>query len=147
VLDSANRAPIFRKYFILEGVNGSMNDLLRTNDTITQSVIYEQTQAHQQTQDVSVRCTRIAENIKTESTKATDATLTLRDHVSIAMRNYFSHLDGQPASNIYEMVFNEVEAPLLERILEYTGNNQTKAADLLGLNRGTLRKKLKKYGL
>lgn len=130
-----------------------MNDLLRTNDTITQAVIYEQArvnqqaQVNQQIQDASVHCTQITESRKTDSTKAIDATLTLRDHVAIAMRNYFSHLDGQPASNIYEMVFNEVEAPLLESILEYTGNNQTKAADLLGLNRGTLRKKLKKYGL
>lgn len=148
VLDSAERAPTFRKYFILEGVNGSMNDLLKTNDTITQAVIHQQAQADQYTkvdqyaQTASIRSARVTEN-----TKAIDETLTLRDHVAIAMRNYFAHLDGQPASNIYEMVFNEVEAPLLESILEYTGKNQTKAADLLGLNRGTLRKKLKKYGL
>jgi Fis family transcriptional regulator len=45
------------------------------------------------------------------------------------------------------MVLAEVEAPLLEEIMHYTRNNQTKASQMLGLNRGTLRKKLKQYGL
>ena len=45
------------------------------------------------------------------------------------------------------MVLAEVEAPLLEEIMRYTRNNQTKASRMLGLNRGTLRKKLKIYGL
>ena len=45
------------------------------------------------------------------------------------------------------MVLAEMEIPLLEKVLEYTSGNQTKAAELLGLNRGTLRKKLKQYGL
>ena len=45
------------------------------------------------------------------------------------------------------MVLSEVEAPLLECVMEYTDSNQTKASKLLGLNRGTLRKKLKQYGM
>ncbi len=72
---------------------------------------------------------------------------TLRDSVSIALSNYFKHLDGQPVTDVYNMVLSEVEAPLLEEVLRYTRNNQTKAAVLLGLNRGTLRKKLKQYDL
>lgn len=72
---------------------------------------------------------------------------TLRDSVSIALNNYFAHLDGQDVTDVYEMVLSEVEAPLLEEVLKYTRNNQTKASILLGLNRGTLRKKLKQYGL
>jgi Fis family transcriptional regulator len=72
---------------------------------------------------------------------------TLRDSVSIALSNYFKHLDGQPVTDVYNMVLSEVEAPLLEEVLRYTRNNQTKAAMLLGLNRGTLRKKLKQYDL
>ena len=72
---------------------------------------------------------------------------TLRDSVSIALNNYFAHLDGQEVTDVYEMVLSEVEAPLLEEVLKYTRNNQTKASILLGLNRGTLRKKLKQYGL
>ena len=74
-------------------------------------------------------------------------TQTLRDHVHKALRNYFAHLDGQPVTDVYQMVLSEVEAPLLETVMEYTRGNQTKAAILLGLNRGTLRKKLKIYGL
>ena len=72
---------------------------------------------------------------------------TLRDSVAIALGNYFKHLDGQPVTDVYNMVLSEVEAPLLEEVLRYTRNNQTKAAVLLGLNRGTLRKKLKQYAL
>ncbi len=72
---------------------------------------------------------------------------TLRDHVDQALKNYFAHLDGQPVTDIYQMVLSEVEPPLLEAVMKFTRNNQTKASDLLGLNRGTLRKKLKMYGL
>ena len=71
----------------------------------------------------------------------------LREHVENAMANYFRHLDGQPVTDVYQMVLSEVEAPLLEQVMKYVRNNQTKAAHLLGLNRGTLRKKLKQYGL
>lgn len=72
---------------------------------------------------------------------------TLRDCVEKTMRNYFAHLDGQPVTDVYQMVLSEVEAPLLETVLEFTRGNQTKAAIVLGLNRGTLRKKLKQYDL
>jgi Fis family transcriptional regulator len=44
-------------------------------------------------------------------------------------------------------LLSEVEAPLLEKVMEYTSDNQTRASTMLGLNRGTLRKKLKQYGL
>ena len=72
---------------------------------------------------------------------------TLRDCVAVALENYFSHLDGQEVFDVYEMVLAEVEAPLLEAVMKYTRKNQTKASTLLGLNRGTLRKKLKQYGM
>ena len=71
----------------------------------------------------------------------------LRGCVEQAMENYFKHLDGQAVSDVYEMVMAEVEAPMLEIVLKYTRHNQTRAAQVLGLNRGTLRKKLKQYGL
>ena len=71
----------------------------------------------------------------------------LRGCVEQAMENYFKHLDGQSVSDVYEMVMAEVEAPMLEIVLKYTRHNQTRAAEVLGLNRGTLRKKLKQYGL
>lgn len=72
---------------------------------------------------------------------------TIRDCVERAMQNYFSHLDGHDVSDVYQMVLAEVEIPLLEVVLEYTRNNQSRAAEVLGLNRGTLRKKLKQYDM
>ncbi len=74
-------------------------------------------------------------------------TQSLRDYVETAVSNYFSHLEGQDVTNVYDMVLSEVETPLLEVVMKYTRHNQTKAAEVLGLNRGTLRKKLKQYGL
>lgn len=71
----------------------------------------------------------------------------LRDVVEKAVSNYFQHLDGQDVTDVYDMVLAEVEAPMLEVVMKYTRHNQTKAANVLGLNRGTLRKKLKQYGL
>ena len=71
----------------------------------------------------------------------------LRQSVEAAVNNYFEQLDGQMVTDVYDMVLAEVEAPLLEAVLRYTRNNQTLAATVLGLNRGTLRKKLKRYGM
>ncbi len=76
-----------------------------------------------------------------------EPTQTLRDSVEKALQNYFDQLDGQSVVDIYDMVLSEVEAPLLETVMKYTRDNQTKASLVLGLNRGTLRKKLKQYGM
>ncbi|GAB3340558.1 MULTISPECIES: DNA-binding transcriptional regulator Fis [Chromohalobacter] len=72
---------------------------------------------------------------------------TLRESVELAMQRYFGHLDGETVSDLYGMVLTEVEVPLLEAVMRYADGNQTRAADMLGLNRGTLRKKLKQYDL
>ena len=71
----------------------------------------------------------------------------LRDSVKASVRQYLGELDGQLSTDVYQMVLAEMEAPLLEEIMAYTRNNQTKASIMLGLNRGTLRKKLKQYKL
>jgi len=71
----------------------------------------------------------------------------LRDYVSEAMQRYFEDLDGQDTKELYDIVMAEVEPPLLEAAMKYTRQNQSKTAALLGLNRGTLRKKLKQYNL
>ncbi len=76
-----------------------------------------------------------------------DQSQTLRDSVAISLNKYFANLDGQQVADVYKMVLSEVEAPLMEAVMQYTRYNQTKASTLLGLNRGTLRKKLKQYGL
>jgi Fis family transcriptional regulator len=90
-------------------------------------------------------------NNPVESTSTTqlpaENTQTLRDSVEKALESYFAQLDGQPVTEVYDMVLSEVEAPLLEVVMRYTKDNQTKASILLGLNRGTLRKKLKQYGM
>lgn len=72
---------------------------------------------------------------------------TLRNCVRRSLSDYFNNLEGESVSELYTMVLAEMEIPLLEKVLEYTRGNQTKAAEMLGLNRGTLRKKLKQYGL
>ena len=69
----------------------------------------------------------------------------LRQHVKKALENYFAHLDGHDPVDLYDMVLEEIEIPLLEMIMSYTKGNQSKAAILLGISRGTLRKKLKQY--
>ncbi|MGC3871907.1 DNA-binding transcriptional regulator Fis [Halomonas sp. GXIMD04776] len=72
---------------------------------------------------------------------------TLREAVDDAMQSYFGHLDGGSVSDLYAMVMTEVEVPLLSAVMAYADGNQTRAADMLGMNRGTLRKKLKQYDL
>ncbi|MEJ2611182.1 MAG: DNA-binding transcriptional regulator Fis [Candidatus Thiodiazotropha sp.] len=71
----------------------------------------------------------------------------LHQCVSNAMQLYFQNLDGHGANNLYRMVMNEVEAPLLESVMKHAGGNQTLAATILGISRSTLRKKLSQYDL
>ncbi len=71
----------------------------------------------------------------------------IEDCVAAALDDYFSALDGHGTNGLYQMVLGTVERPLLEVVLKHAGGNQTKAAEVLGINRGTLRKKLKQYGL
>lgn len=71
----------------------------------------------------------------------------LHDSVRQALESYFAQLKGQAPDNLYELVLAEVEVPLLEAVMEYTKGNQSRAAILLGLSRGTLRKKLKIYSM
>jgi len=72
---------------------------------------------------------------------------TLRKEVQRSMDQYFAHLGDSSVTNLYNLVLNEVEGPLLEAVLKHTGSNQSKASIMLGLNRGTLRKKLKQHGM
>ncbi len=71
----------------------------------------------------------------------------LRDSVKIAVKNFLAQLEGEDVNDLYELVLSEVEIPLLDMVMQYTRGNQTRAANMLGINRGTLRKKLKKYGM
>jgi Fis family transcriptional regulator len=67
--------------------------------------------------------------------------------VTQALDRYFADLDGEKPSEIYDMVIRQVERPLLESIMGRVGNNQTQAAEILGITRNTLRRKLLDHGL
>jgi len=67
--------------------------------------------------------------------------------VKHSIRRYLYELDGTQPSNMYDLVLRQIEQPLFEAILEHTKGNQSRAAEMLGLNRGTLRKKLRSYNL
>ena len=71
----------------------------------------------------------------------------LRKCVRDAIDNYFAQLDGHTCNGLYRLVIGEVEAPLFEAVMLNAEGNQTLAAEMLGISRGTLRKKLKEYGL
>lgn len=62
-----------------------------------------------------------------------------------AVEGYIKDLDGEDPSGIYDMVMNSVEKPLLELVLNHAEGNQTRAAEMLGINRNTLRKKMQAY--
>jgi Fis family transcriptional regulator len=60
-----------------------------------------------------------------------------------ALHSYFANLNGHKPCDLYNFVIREVEKPLFQNVLSYTNGNQSEAAEILGINRGTLRKKLK----
>jgi Fis family transcriptional regulator len=71
----------------------------------------------------------------------------LRNHAEQALNSYFTSLNGHRPAQLYELVLREVEEPLFKAVLDYASGNQSAAADILGINRGTLRKKLRQFGL
>ena len=72
----------------------------------------------------------------------------LKDEVRKAMNRYFNQLDQKNIPiDVYQLVLNEVEPPLLNSVMDFSNNNQSKAAKILGINRTTLRTKLKKYNI
>ena len=71
----------------------------------------------------------------------------LRECVKVAVEGYLQQLDGHDVSEFFSFVMTEVEAPLLETVLAHANGNQSRTAAMLGINRATLRKKLKRYNL
>ncbi len=71
----------------------------------------------------------------------------LSDSVHTPLTQFFQELDGHCPDNLYDMVLQQVEEPLLRLVMDYVAGNQSRAAECLGLNRGTLRKKLQTYNL
>lgn len=75
------------------------------------------------------------------------ANIQLSEAVRQTLNQYFANLDGTDARNIYTLVLAQVETPLLETVMQQTQNNQSKAAQWLGISRNTLRKLLSKYNI
>ena len=71
----------------------------------------------------------------------------IRSCINMALADYFKTMDGHEMTGLYDLVLQEVEPPLLENVMRNTRGNQSKAAKVLGINRGTLRKKLKMYNM
>jgi len=71
----------------------------------------------------------------------------LSTNIRTSLSQFLNDLDGENPGNIYDMVLQQVEQPLLELIMQHVDGNQSKASEFLGINRGTLRKKLKTYNL
>jgi len=102
--------------------------------------------------------TAMTSNKKTSRKKSIKRTATHAVHVGVRSKplssltdeclvSYFENLNGHKPGDLYQLVIGEVEKPLFRAVLGYTKGNQSEAAEILGINRGTLRKKLKDYKL
>lgn len=67
--------------------------------------------------------------------------------VKHSLERYFRDLDGEAPSGLYDMVLRQMERPMLEVVMREAAGNQTRAADMLGMNRNTLRRKLSDHGM
>jgi len=81
------------------------------------------------------------------SARASGRDLPLRNHAERALSDYFNSLNGHRPAHLYDLVLREVEEPLFRVVLDYAEGNQSRAAGILGINRGALRKKLRQFGL
>ncbi len=84
---------------------------------------------------------------KTMATADDLSTITLKQVVKETLRNYFANIGGEQPIDFYSILLEEIERPLLEVLINHTHYNQVKMAHILGISRGTLRKKLKQYGM
>jgi Fis family transcriptional regulator len=110
------------------------------------------------THSTSAQIAEIMPTIKTENVQNIVKTTNLHAELNspskslkecawLAIKNYYTHVQGGTAADVYQMVLAQIEPPVLKATLEFARGNQSKAAIILGLSRGTLRKKLKEYGL
>ena len=84
---------------------------------------------------------------KTLNQTRSEGQIPLSQYISDVLITYFENMGDQIPENLYALVMTEMEQPLLEAVMRYTRNNQSKAANILGINRGTFRKKLLYYGM
>jgi len=91
--------------------------------------------------------TRTRREPRPAAAAAAGRSIPLRSLTEQALDSYFATLNGHAPGHLYDLVMHEVEEPLFRAVLDYAEGNQSRAADILGINRGTLRKKLKGYGI
>jgi len=89
----------------------------------------------------------INDNMVSSVVEDTTTVPNLRACVELAIENYFMQLEDTQPTDLYTMVTSEVEEPLLRTVMKIANNNQCRAAQWLGVSRGTLRKKLEQYSL
>ncbi len=89
----------------------------------------------------------MAQNNKSSRLTSVHGKKPLCRHTEDALEQYFATLNGDRPGDLYDLVIGEVERPLLKAVMDYTQGNQSQAASVLGINRGTLRKKLRTYSL
>lgn len=87
------------------------------------------------------------QNNKSDTLNSVHGAKPLCQHTEDALNQYFTSLNGNRPGNLYDLVLGEVERPLFKAVMDYAHGNQSQAAGILGINRGTLRKKLKAYSL
>jgi two-component system nitrogen regulation response regulator GlnG len=95
---------------------------------------------HIQPADVDAALPLLAERVPLEQ-------MSLEEMVRCKLAAFLRRFDGYPVAGVHEDVLARVERPLLDLVMEHTGGNQVKAAEILGLNRNTLRRKLSEHGL
>jgi len=87
------------------------------------------------------------QKVKKVNAKPANNSNCLSDNVKAAVERYFKDMDGHEPSNLHELVMSQVEKPLIECVIDNSRGNLSRAAQLLGLNRGTLRNRMQKYDL
>ena len=89
----------------------------------------------------------VAPSFKGREVKVNGRGVPLRSQAEEALQSYFETLNGHRPAHLYELVLREVEEPLFKVVMSHVQGNQSRAATILGINRGTLRKKLKEFGI
>ena len=85
--------------------------------------------------------------MKKKNNKQIQLNGSLSHSTETALKKYFKTLNGHKPNDLYQLVLKEMERPLMKEVMKHTDNNQSKASKVLGINRSTLRKKLKQYKL
>jgi Fis family transcriptional regulator len=87
------------------------------------------------------------EHNKDQSVTESIQPVTLRENVAQVMEHYFANLKGEEPKHVFDFFLDVIEEPILAIVMKMTRNNQSEAARMLGISRGTLRTKLKKYAM